>query len=94
MAISKHVFGKRIPPSKARAGERVALRAPSTGHAEIRYASKLIPCSVLNISKTGALLRVETILGIPHRFELRVRSGRFAALVVRRGMGRIAVTFQ
>jgi hypothetical protein len=50
-------------------------------------------CTVRNLSNTGALLRVESVLGVPDVFELLIEQQRFSCRVVRRSAGEIAVSF-
>lgn len=44
----------------------------------ISFGGATIPCVVRNLSTVGALLIVESPLGIPRRFTLLVRLGLFA----------------
>lgn len=54
-----------------------------------------INCVVRNLSETGALLRVDSPVGIPERFELKVSDGKaYAAIIVRRGSMEIGVSFE
>jgi hypothetical protein len=82
-------FGRR-PPEKRRA-PREKGRAPAT--IEVGNVSPR-KCFVLELSETGAFLEVESILGIPDQFHLRM-AGKGSRLVevVRRHPGRVAVKF-
>lgn len=53
-----------------------------------------INCVVRNLSATGALLRVESPIGIPDSFVLKVSDGAMhVATVVRRNSSEIGVSF-
>jgi hypothetical protein len=52
-----------------------------------------VNCTLRNISDTGALLRVESDLGIPETFELRYEGRTLACRVTRRTSKEIAVAF-
>jgi hypothetical protein len=63
-------------------------------------ASMILPngdhkrCIVKDFSKTGALLLVQTVLGLPDQFELQANgSVRRHVQVVRRGAGKVGVRF-
>jgi hypothetical protein len=53
-----------------------------------------IDCTVRNLSEGGALLLVETVIGIPDQFDLRISDGAtHACRVVRRTPTQIGVEF-
>ena len=82
-------FGRR-PPEKRRAPRKKG-RAPAT--IELVGASPR-KCFVIELSATGALLELESILGIPDQFHLRMADeGSRLVEVVRRQTSRIAVRF-
>ena len=85
-------FGKRTPVhgTERRSAPRRKLNLP----AEI-----LVPgrpsreCQILDISKTGARLGIDSVFGIPETFELRAAAQIFHALIVRKQPGRLHVKF-
>ena len=86
-------FGKRSPVgpgTERRSAPRRKLDLPG----EI-----LVPgrpsrdCQVLDISRTGARLGVNSVFGIPASFELRVAGQTFNATVVRKLPGRLHIKF-
>jgi hypothetical protein len=53
-----------------------------------------VRCIVKDFSKSGALLLVTSVLGLPDAFELQAIAGpRRSVRVVRRGAGRVAVRY-
>lgn len=53
-----------------------------------------ITCTVRNLSTTGALLRVESVVGVPPDFVLSLDGGtQYRCKVVRRSGGEIGVEF-
>lgn len=87
-------FGKR--PSANRASERrtskrlrVSLPAQIVGS-----TGRVVECSVVDISESGAQLCVRSVLGIPQTFELHgVAVGPRSAKVVRWGNRLIGIKF-
>lgn len=55
-----------------RGGKRETLRTRVLKNGSISFAGGVISCTVRNISANGALLEVESPLGIPERFILVV----------------------
>ena len=51
-------------------------------------------CAVRNLSETGALLRVESVIGVPEVFDLLIERQTFHCRVVRRGPKDVAVQFE
>jgi hypothetical protein len=82
-------FGRR-PPEKRRA-TREKTRTPAS---MVFSSAPPLKCVVVELSRTGALLEVESILGIPDQFDLRI-SGQPSKLVavVRRRPGHLSVKF-
>jgi FAD/FMN-containing dehydrogenase len=85
-------FGK-IPAKKA--DKRKTDRIPSALSATIVLANgEQIRCVVKNFSKTGALLTVASVLGIPAEFDLQASRGPARHVtVVRRTASQIAVRY-
>jgi hypothetical protein len=85
-------FGK-IPSKKA--DKRATDRVPSALGATIILANgERIRCIVKNFSKTGALLTVASVLGIPEQFDLQAARGPARRVtVVRRSASQIAVRY-
>lgn len=82
-------FGKRTPD------KRRAPRDPVRIAVLIEYDSAPPQkCFMINLSKSGALLEVGSILGIPNQFRLRIAGqGCWAVEVVRRSPSKLAVAF-
>ena len=55
--------------------KRESLRSRVLKTGSISFGGAAISCTIRNISATGALLEVESPLGIPRRFTLLVRLG-------------------
>jgi hypothetical protein len=74
---------------------RRAERKPGNIGALIILASgDKLRCVVKDFSKTGALLIVSSVLGLPDEFELQAIGGpRRNVRIVRRGAGKVAVRF-
>ena len=87
-------FGKRTPVGYPGPERRSAPRRELDLSAEI-----LVPghrprdCQILDISKTGARLGVNSVLGIPISFELRAPGQTLRVTVVRKQPGRLHVKF-
>ncbi len=82
-------FGRRFPE------KRRAPRKPVQIRATIEYASAPPQkCFIVNLSQTGALLEVTSILGVPDHFQLRVAGqGSWPVVVKRRSPSKLAVVF-
>ena len=50
-------------------------------------------CQILDISKTGARLGIDSVFGIPETFELLAAGQIFNAVIVRKQPGRLHVKF-
>jgi hypothetical protein len=82
-------FGRRPPEKRGAPREKRRLQGSI-----VFSSAPALKCVVVELSKTGALLEVESILGIPDHFDLRIAgqpSQRVA--VVRRRPGHVAVKF-
>lgn len=85
------MFGKRLKDGN----RRVAPRKRAPLDALIMYGTgQRVKCSVVDMSGSGALLRVSSILGLPNRFKLQEgRGAAHSVEVVRREASRLAVRF-
>ena len=64
------------------------------GHILINGGQSSFDCMVRNLSAAGALLRVTSIIGIPHNFDLAMDDGRhFACRAIWRTETEIGVAF-
>jgi hypothetical protein len=82
-------FGRRIPERRRTPRERVQIKAT------IEYGgASPQKCFIINLSQTGALLEVTSILGVPDQFQLRVAGqGSWRVEVKRRTPSKLAVVF-
>jgi len=65
------------------------------GKIAINEAFSVIDCTVRNLSTTGAMLRVTSVVGIPDAFQLVMSDGqKFDCVVQRRTGTDIGVSFQ
>jgi len=82
-------FGRRTPERRRAPRERVQIKAT------IEYGSAPPQkCFIVNLSQTGALLEVTSVLGVPDKFQLRVAGqGCWPVEVKRRSPSKLAVTF-
>jgi hypothetical protein len=85
------VSEKRLPPVE----KRGAPRDPVQIRATIEHPrAEPQDCFIVNLSQTGALLTVTSILCLPDRFQLRVAGkGCWPVRVVRRTQAKVAVEF-
>ena len=85
-------FGKQLRRPTDR---RWKPRQPVTLNATLLFDNGTeIRCAIRNVSPSGALLVVPSILGIPNSFELRVDDGATHRVeVVRRSPNRLGVKF-
>ena len=85
-------FGKKEPrPFEKRQSDR---RPANLGASIVLDSGERVRCLVKNFSKTGALLVVPSILGIPQWFELQAGNGpKRRVEVVRRHTSRLGVRF-
>jgi hypothetical protein len=62
----------------------------------IEFSGEVIPCTVRNISASGAALEVTSVLWFPDRFTLGIKSDGLCKLchIVWRKEKRIGVTFE
>jgi hypothetical protein len=91
-------FGKRqsnVTPSIEGSERRQQHRQAATANAIIILPDgRMVKCALLNASRSGALLLVTSVLGIPQRFVVRDDNGRNRTVeVVRRERGRLGVRF-
>jgi hypothetical protein len=86
-------FGKR--PSKVGTDRRSTPRQRLSLNGTITYGTgNSIRCSILDVSNTGALIQVRSILGIPNRFWLQEDAGPAHKVeVARRSPSRLGVKF-
>jgi hypothetical protein len=83
---------KPLPPVKDQ--RRAERRAGNIGAFLMLPSGERQRCIVKDFSKTGALLIVPSVLGLPDEFELQAMGGpRRSVRIVRRGAGKIAVRF-
>jgi hypothetical protein len=77
------------------AEKRCDPRRPGNFGASIVFDNGMrVRCLVKDFSKSGALLMVPTILGIPPKFNLQASTGQVRRVEVRRrGTGRLGVRF-
>lgn len=82
-------FGRRTPDKRGAPREPVQIKAT------IEYdSSPPQECFIINLSQTGALLSVKSVLGVPGQFRLRVAGqGSWPVEVKRRSPSKIAVVF-
>jgi hypothetical protein len=87
-------FGKRQRKGYGGIERRGGDRAPTDMPAEIILPDgTIVPCRVVDLSKTGARLSVSSILGIPEILELRNRGMTHRVQVVRRSPRSLSVKF-
>ena len=77
------------------AEQRCDVRRPGNFSASIVFDNGMrVRCLVKDFSKSGALLMVPTVLGIPPEFNLQASTGQVRRVEVRRrGTGRLGVRF-
>ena len=81
-------FGRR--PTERRSAPRQKIDMPG----EILLPGRPSrPCQIIDLSRTGARLGLNSVFGIPDAFELRVGEQTFNATVVRKLPGRLHVKF-
>lgn len=87
-------FGKRTPIGHHGPERRSAPRR------ELNLAGEILlpgcpprECRLLDVSKTGARIGVDSVLGIPSSLELRAAGQTLRATVVRKQPGRLHVKF-
>jgi hypothetical protein len=87
-------FGKRLPVGHSGPERRSAPRRELNLPGEIVLPGDLSrECQVLDISKTGARLGVNSVFGIPSSFQLRVAGQTFNATIVSKQPGRLHIKF-
>ena len=87
-------FGKRILQPGTLGDRRAKPRNPLDAAAHILLPSGMaIACRVRDVSPSGARLLVDSILGLPTSFELRIKGQVFRAQVIRRSSRLLAVRF-
>ena len=87
-------FGKRTPVGYPGPERRSAPRRELDLPGEIRLPGRSSrKCQILDISKTGARLAVNSVLGIPFSFELRAMGQTLGVTVVRKQPGKLHVKF-
>jgi PilZ domain len=87
-------FGKRTPIGYGGIERRGMFRerSPVPGHI-LLPSGQIIQCHIKDISKTGAMIYVQSILGLPAQFALEQDGIRRQARVLRREPTRLAVQF-
>ena len=86
-------FGKRTPvghSTERRSAPRRTLNLPAEIIVPGRPSRE---CQILDISKTGARLGVDSVFGIPETFELRAEERTLRVTVVRKQPGTLHVKF-
>jgi hypothetical protein len=75
---------------------RTAVRKRILKAGTIEFSGEVIPCTVRNISDSGAALEVTTVLWFPDRFTLGIESEGFSkpCHIVWRKEKRIGVAFE
>lgn len=87
-------FGKRTPVGHAGPERRSAPRRELNLAGEILLPGRPSrECQILDISKTGARIGVDSVFGMPISFELRAAGQTLRATVVRKMPGRLHVKF-
>jgi hypothetical protein len=90
----KMSFGKRTPVGHAGPERRSAPRRELVLPAEILLPGRPTrDCQILDISRTGARIGINSVFGIPVSFELRMPGQTLRATVVRKTPGRLYVKF-
>ena len=81
-------------PAQQRAAERFAAGLAGTIVFSARYVP--LPCTVWDISETGARLQVENVNQVPSPFRLKIQQTDIAVecVVVWRGKSEVGVMFQ
>jgi PilZ domain-containing protein len=90
------IFGKRRTTAQVGDAERRdAPRHQTSIAARITMpGGKSVRCCIINMSSSGALLLVSSLLGVPEHFDLQDNAGEVRrAQVVRREPSRVAVRF-
>lgn len=87
MVRKKVTFGKRAADRRRAPRKRVQIKATiELGSAPPQR------CFIVNLSQTGALLEVTSVLGVPDEFQLRVAGqGSWQVEVKRRALSKLAV---
>ena len=85
-----------MEPALALVERRTEPRRRVLKAAVIVFGGAGITCAVRNISNTGALLEVESPIGVPDKFSLHIKEEQStrACRVVRRQETRIGVAFE
>jgi hypothetical protein len=84
---------KRNTP-RTQNSQRAERRPGNIGALILLTSGKQLRCIVKDFSKSGALLLVQSVLGLPDEFELQSIGGpRRSVRVVRRVAGKVAVKF-
>ena len=85
-------FGKRTPQSSN--NRRASARTSAAASAHILLSTgKTVSCRLLDLSDTGAKLGVDSVLGLPAQFDLKVRGQIHRAQVTRRSPRVLAIKF-
>jgi hypothetical protein len=101
IAVLGYLFSKSVaavsddkPALRGKDQRRAERRLGNIGALIILANGDQMRCVVKDFSKTGALLIVSSVLGLPNEFELQAIGGpRRSVRVVRRGSGKVAVRF-
>jgi hypothetical protein len=73
--------------------ERLPQRR-STKHGTIMLGGSVMACTVGNLSKSGAIIKIENADAVPERFELHIDGEVRQCLAVWRLVNRVGVRFQ
>lgn len=88
-------FGKRPSTFKPDRENRRAVRTKVYRKAQIVHDDgRQTACWLIDVSASGALLGVASVLGIPNAFELLIDTGdTYRVIVMRRSAGKLGVRF-
>jgi hypothetical protein len=84
-------MGQDVPVTNKRFSDR--RRTLKTGKIVLGQGSSVIDCTVWNVSRNGATLKVQNAMGVPKKFELRWDGDALPCTVVWRKMDGLGVTF-
>ena len=88
-------YGSPAMEPEATSQKRQAPRSRVFKAGTIEFSGSVIPCTIRNLSASGAAIEVRTPLWFPDRFTLGITSDgtRKACHIVRRSEGRIGLAF-
>ncbi len=85
-------FGKR--ETRGAEKRRAARQLANVNGSILLDIGIRIPCTIKDVSKTGALLIVTTVLGLPDQFSIQMTNGPLRRVAIqRRGSSRLGVRF-